>query len=393
MKMLLKIIIPAVVCLVFTACSTVEMDWKQAAQANTVESYKLFLDLHPGPSNAHRDEANRRIEEIDFEKAKTAGNQEALKKYLDMHPDGIHKDELSQYVAYREAIAASTEKSYADFLEKYNQGDLAQDISWRLRKIRYYKVVRAPSIKACVAFITLYPEGEDTGEIEKKMLPPLVFQEAVKANNEDSYADFIKRFPDSEPVKQAEERLRAVRYDKACKARISTAYEEFLKLYPEGEDSHAIEKKLAKLRTWEQSKPKQLGDLALRMAPVARVKDPGSDNGKPGTFTIEPSPTLEQDFVSFRQLLEQGADPLLVHISGFTPAQIDAQGGYSLGNPGKAVPAEEGGITLMEYFKANKLKQASTLLEKYNKKKKLGHIEKNSKEKPNVPKNKQASVD
>jgi hypothetical protein len=395
MKRFFRIITLIAMPMMLTACATVEMDWQQASQANTAEAYKFFLDQHNNPSDAHWTEANRRIEDIDLEKAKTAGNQEGLNIYLGKHPDGIHKEELRQYVAYKEALAANTEKGYMDFLGQYTQGDSVQDVTSRLRRMRYQKAVKTNSVTACETFINLYPEGEDTTEI-KKLLPPLVFQETVKANNEDSYVNFIKRFPESDKVQEAAACLRKIRYEKACETATVDAYEQFLKLYPEGEDSRELEKNLPKMRSWEQSKAKQLGDIAIRMSPVASVgpiADPNSGNVQRNSSSSEPSPTLEQDLVSFRQLLKEGTDPLLVHISGFVPSGENMQGGYTLGNPGKAIPAEDGGITLMQYFKANKIKEACALLEKYNKKKSPSSPKKIVKKKTSGQKVRQARID
>jgi len=121
----------------------------------------------------------------------------------------------------------------------------------------------------------------------------------------------------------------------------------------------------------------ELGKLALKMAPVASVRL----SVIPGTRKLTP-PELHIGFPSnikalldlFREELKD-ADPNLIRISGYSSPGIsrvgttedgNAVGSMDPGSPGKVVSANEGGITLMQYFTVIQLKEACEMLQNSN---------------------------
>jgi ankyrin repeat protein len=100
-------------------------------------------------------------------------------------------------------------------------------------------------------------------------------------------------------------------------------------------------------RDWEQSRQKQLGDVAVRMAPttgISFIAAPFSDTMSGGGATVIQSSTLNEDMAAFLKLIEAGADPNLVRI-------------YQ-GQEDIAVPADEEGVPLLNYFLSIKIEDS-----------------------------------
>jgi hypothetical protein len=115
------------------------------------------------------------------------------------------------------------------------------------------------------------------------------------------------------------------------------------------------------------AKSERLGELAIAMAPKYQIVFiPGAS----GQLEKNESPTLHENLIEFRELLHGGADPGAVRILGFEPGGATPIGGslarLSTGKDGDVVPAAKGGMTLMDFCKANGLDGACALLAAHN---------------------------
>jgi hypothetical protein len=307
MAVISRIIVATTISCFIGACSTAEKDWEKAQQQDTVESYETFLKEYGGSTYAY--DAKVKIREL-----------KTLQR----------------------------------------------------RKTAFEKARDSKSLSACEQFLREYGSGRDSDEI-REQLSQLVFDTLEGSNSENKYEKFLSRFPNSELVSKARSRLREIRYANAIEEVTVTAYEKFIAQYPDGADSADLRNRLQKLKNWERSKHGQLGEIALQMAPTATmqmvVSPWGRGRAENGGPRLEQSPNLKKDLIAFKKLLDSGADPKRVHIRGFTPSGTVLENGitfFSFGSKGYAVPAESGGITLLEYFKANNLKEAYDLLKHHN---------------------------
>lgn len=349
-------------------CATSASKWNEAQQSNTISAYQTFLREHPDSPQAITAktrmqqlelEAKERIEQSKFEQACSTGSENALNTYLKQYPSGKHTEEarnLVEQIAFKEAVAVNSEKALEAFLKRY-------------------------------------PQGADVEEA-MRLLEQLALKNATTANSEEAYESFLSRFPNSDSGAEVTSQLRKIRYEAARNAKTVAAYEEFTERYPQGTDSDELQNGLPAVRKWEQAK--LLGEIALRMAPTASMKfavapvtggtNPNLDRSSCFTieqsprirqevydfiagedpnlvrssgFTIEQSPWLKQDVYAFCEQLKAGADPNLVRISGFEPPGITRMGNglgmASFGERGKVVPAEAGGMTLLEYCKTSNM--------------------------------------
>jgi hypothetical protein len=156
-------------------------------------------------------------------------------------------------------------------------------------------------------------------------------------------------------------------FDAARKVDSVSAIEDFLKRYPKGADSEQLKQELQAVREWEPRK--KLGELIIRLCPQVTTS---FMEGLKRT----PSSSYKGDLSEIRSLLERGVDADAVRIEGFVApveeSSIDTSGGavrissrYSPGSRGNAVRASKGGMTLLEYCKANSLNDAYDLLKSH----------------------------
>jgi hypothetical protein len=362
-------IVAGVTALAIGGCASIEGDWKTATTQNTVAAYQNFLKENPKYDGPLRTDAQARIEAIEFQQAKTVGDKDSLTGFLAKHPNGAHASEAKQLIAYKDAVAANTEPAYVKFLSAYPKSEFGDDVSSRLRKVRYNGALTENSIPAYEKFLVAYKQGPDVDEVTK-LLDPLTFAKATETHTEKGYQDFLSRFPNSASAPDATERLRRVVYLKAINAKTVAGYEDFIKRYPQGEDSEIAGKLLATLNAWNASKEKELGVVALRMAPTASKTDATAPASARPADSMIPSPTLKEDLAKFKELLKAGANPSRVRIANFVPAGFATDKGTGDFRPtcsGTVVQADEEGTTLADFFKATKLKEASALLAKYGK--------------------------
>lgn len=360
MTRFISAIVAGVTVLAIGGCASIEGDWKTATTQNTVAAYQTFLKENPKYDGPLRTDAQARIEAIEFQQAKTVGDKASLVGFLAKHPNGAHASDAKHLIAYKDAVAANTEPAYVKFLSAYPKSEFGDDVGSRLRKVRYNDALTENSIPAYEKFLVAYKQGADVDEVTK-LLDPLMFAKATETHTEKGYQDFLSRFPNSASAPDASERLRRVVYLKAIDAKTVAGYEDFIKRYPQGEDSEIAGKLMETLKQWQASKEKELGEVALRMAPSA-------SSGGAASGTLVPSPTLKEDLAKFKELLKAGANPSRVRIANFVPAGFTADKGAGEFRPnasGMVVQADEDGTTLADFFKATKLKEASALLAKY----------------------------
>lgn len=133
-------------------CSTTESDFRQAAQINTIDSYRDFINKHP--EGQHSEEARRL------------------------------QDELVTEADFRDAVERNTVASYESFIAKHPGNPLTQ-------KAR-------SSIEA-------FEKAKQAQEAEAAL-----FRHVCEIDTPDAYEGFITNHPNSEFVAQAKAHLRSL---------------------------------------------------------------------------------------------------------------------------------------------------------------------------------------
>lgn len=264
---------------------------------------------------------------------------------------------------WQEVQQRNTVYAYESFVREYPEAPYAATARERIDQLSFEKAKQAGKEQAYQSYLKDFPNGRFAGEA-RQAIPRLAYETAARANTVESYEKFLARFPDHESAALAKERVRALRFDAAKNAESVSAIEGFLKQYPQGTDSEQLRQALPAVREWEPRK--QLGELIVRLCPEVTTS---FMEGLKRT----PSATYKEDLATIRSLLERGVDANAVRVEGFVApveeSSMDTSGGairissrYSAGSRGRAVPASKGGMTLLDYCKANSLNDAYELL-------------------------------
>jgi outer membrane protein assembly factor BamD (BamD/ComL family) len=180
-------------------------DWRQATQADTVESYRAFLTRHP--SGRYAVEARQRL---------TAAQQR----------EGAQREEQ----AWRQAMQADTAVAYQGFLQRYPGSRHVAEARQRLAAVQ---------------------QRETAGREEQ------AWREATQADTVAAYQSFLGQYPAGRYAAEARQRLAAVQqrdsgrrdedelWRRAEGATTADPIREYLRRYPDGRYAEAARRKLA----------------------------------------------------------------------------------------------------------------------------------------------------
>jgi outer membrane protein assembly factor BamD (BamD/ComL family) len=391
MKIMRKLKFVLIGTCVVMICGCAQQSWNEATRQNTLDKYKAFAVQYP--ESEFTPQAKERISQLEFEEAQKDGSESAMNAFIKKYPSGLlaekAKTELEE-LAFERVKTKNTITACKDFLDKYPASRFLTDVSSRLRVLMFQDVKRKDTIDAYNGFLINYSAGLDSDEVRKRV-EQLSYDKAKKSDTLEAYTAFVTKYPKNENVSEAESRIRKLMYELAVSSQSVTAYEGFIKRYSVGVDSEKLRNGLVALRQWEPKK--QIGETIVRMFPSWTGR-----TGAEGTsFEGVHPPTLAADMVLLRKQLEEGADPNLVRIKDMQqqprlvwsgtdeakqfkkedtvthPTMLSRRGSdgeYQVPlivrpNPGRVVPVEEGGLTLLEYCKTNKLDEAYQLLLKH----------------------------
>lgn len=265
------------------------------------------------------------------------------------------------------ASRRNTIAEYQTYIRAHADAQYADIARQRIQRLKFEQAQNAHTESVLEAFIREYPSGA-LSEQARELLEAMALSAADRVNSVPAYEKFLSRFPDGRSASKVEQKVRALSYEAAVKGRTVALYEQFLTRYPQGDDSAELQKRLSDIRRWEEVKV--LGDIIVRMAPKSQMSMSMDLVGGPRVGPIETfkSPTYKQDLDELRARLDAGANPNMVRIADFElPGTKPVPGNpnlvlQSLGNSGKPVPAAEGGMSLLEYCKINKLDEAYKVL-------------------------------
>ncbi len=131
-------------------CSSIEADWQQATQGNTVTAYQDFLKAHP--NGQHADEARSRIRSLEDDQAWTSAmntnTEQSYRQYLSAERKGAHLQDARDHItglqraaAWKMAQAQGTPAALEAFLQKFPEGTEADEAHAQLDQLNHqYRV-------------------------------------------------------------------------------------------------------------------------------------------------------------------------------------------------------------------------------------------------------------
>lgn len=211
-----------------------------------------------------------------------------------------------------------------------------------------------------------------------KQFMELLNEHSVASREEDKTvvqkSNILSSSPSRSPVWSADE----VAFTAAEKKGTIAAYQAFLKEYPEGKFDAVARQRLKNMPMLQACLNRDRSKLEQMLAAKMDLAD--SDMAATALFVILRRQTQRQIKISefkfegaagisreekrvsleaFSLLLQAGANPDAMRIKGYVkPGTRDLGGGFvleSTGNPGKIVPAAEGGLSALEFTETNSL--------------------------------------
>lgn len=187
----------------------------------------------------------------------------------------------------------------------------------------------------------------------------MAWNTASSKNTVKAYKTYFTKHPDGEHSAEAVRRIEVLNWTWACEKNHIRGYEAYLKAYPDGPYFDRAEQKIKEI------KEKRLGELIIRYRGHLTASSMGFPVAGSSLYDVKKE---------LHQLLSEGVDPNAVRIKGFSQGEADLVDrgvatiqrwtSKSVGNAGEVVPASEGGISLLEYCRINKMHYAYKLLEK-----------------------------
>ena len=159
---------------IISGCASVQGDWEEVSQKNTVFEYERFLATHP--RSEFSTQARDRIEGIKFNEAKERSQRQRdpypMTFFLRQYPNGrfsAEARELEAKPAYENARRKNTPAAYAEFLKEYPTNSLVPEAQASLRALKFKAVQERKSLKAYEDFIALYPSGPDSSQLVSQL--------------------------------------------------------------------------------------------------------------------------------------------------------------------------------------------------------------------------------
>jgi outer membrane protein assembly factor BamD (BamD/ComL family) len=269
----------------------------------------------------------------DWEQANRLGTVQSYLQFVNKHPDSEQADDARRFIA-----------------------DLRIDATWR-------NAEEENTIAAYETFLKKHPQTRHT-EQANSMLEALRYQHAKEEDSIIAYKSYLEKYADSHRSADAQARLRKLQFEEAKKQGTVAAFESFFAQYAEGADVDELRAQLPAAKKLD--KALALGSEIMSHAPQTYIQV--NNFNMTGMSTARSDPTA-QDLAKLKAMLKDGADPNAIRVSGYEPAGKKSLGnGFSIvstGRPGVLVRAERGGMTLLEYCRAQKLNSIAKLLKKY----------------------------
>jgi hypothetical protein len=295
---------------IFTACTTVKTHWEQASQTNTMSAYEEFL--HKYPQSEFDKEARLRIEKLSYEQAKKIDSLKEYQKYADSYPKGIYSEAAKK----------------------------------RMDEISYAAAKKENSLSGYGRYLREFPNGSFAGEAQAE-LDSLSFSHAKNINTVKAYQEYLAKYPNGAHAKNA--RIAIDHLEN---------YYPLLKACLEG-DAQTLERLLASGKSLSGNNNAAILLMVSLQRSTAKVAKSQDFLGKRKLVGISAEERAKW-FATFSLLLRAGADPNAMRIKGYVPSSERRIPGSGLvridtGNPGSIVPADQGGLSALEFIELNKL--------------------------------------
>jgi len=227
---------------------------------------------------------------------------------------------------------------------------------------RWQAAQKQDTVAAYEAFLRKCPETPYASTARER-LANLRLEEAQKAGTVQALEVYLREYPDRSQAAPLREQVKQLKFEQAKRSGSITEMELFIAQYPGDPLSQQLEQERSRLRG--AAATRQLGELLIAWASaVGEVHI----HLRPVTNAPEVN---RQNGAQLRRLLAAGADADAIRIAEFSPVlRLNSRSDSGMtsqfqiaGNPGHVVSAEQGGTTLLEYCRVNKLDEACAILQ------------------------------
>lgn len=250
-----------------------EDTWNKAIQANTEESYKRYLDLYP--RGAYKKVAKGRINEIQqerlqledehlWETAAIANTVTAYNEYIKVSPLNTHRNDAQnriEAIKWAEASKNNTIEAYRSYLangylkheeQALQKLSILEDKLWAsatkkndMDSYEHYLQLFKPSGKYCST------AKKCIDDIHKKEIDEEFWATTKKSNTLSSYRKYIESGKSTTHIKEAQNIVRE--YDKrewkrATDKNNESSYSDYLRVFPDGEYTADAKQKIHNIK-------------------------------------------------------------------------------------------------------------------------------------------------
>ncbi len=116
--------------------------------------------------------------------------------------------------AWEDAVEENTIESYKEYLEKYPEGEYAQEAKDEIHElseaVAWEDAVEKNTVESYKEYLEKYPEGEYAQEAKDEiheLSEAVAWEDAVEENTIESYKEYLEKYPEGEYAQEAKEKI------------------------------------------------------------------------------------------------------------------------------------------------------------------------------------------
>lgn len=212
--------------------------------------YESYVRKYRNSTQAEN--ASKKMDQLYFELANERKTISDYEMYLVKCPDGKHAKEAKNKIAELKYSGIHDDiNQLRDFVYEYPDSQLATEARILIEELTYKQAKVSNSIKELYSYLKEYPEGRFTGKVEDEILKLELkkidkkrFAKAGEIETVEAYEEFIEKYPQSEYITDARDRIEEIAYRNAENEGTIKAFELFLKECPDSSFTNAAKRKI-----------------------------------------------------------------------------------------------------------------------------------------------------
>jgi len=150
----------------------------------------------------------------------------------------------SQSTNWEKSAEANTIAAYEAYLQKYPDGEFAEEARNRIRRARYQQAQATNTIEAFEEFVLDYPDGDDADNASVK-LESLYYGNARAEKSDQAYQRYLDRFPRHPHAADIRLEWEKGDLDRAQALDTREVYEKFLRKHPQSTFAEEVRSRLS----------------------------------------------------------------------------------------------------------------------------------------------------